>query len=242
MELRDAAFLITGATGGLGHELARELGGMGARLTLSGRDEVRLGALARELGAGAHPADLRDPAAPARLVEAAVADHGRLDGVVSVAGVTAFGPLAELAEPVLLELTEVNLLAPARLVSAAVPRLGRPSAIMIISAIVADLPTAGMAAYSASKAGISALATAARRELRPHGIRVLDARPPHLATDHAEHALAGTPPRMPAAHDPREVAALLVRALAEDAAEVSWDGLVPARRSRRSERAQGTSA
>ncbi len=113
MEIHGSAVLVIGATGGFGAEVARELAARGARLALHGRDPARLEALGAELGAAALAADLRAPGAPARVVAWAAEALDGLDVVVNVAGVVAFGPVAELEEPVLRELVEVNLVAPA---------------------------------------------------------------------------------------------------------------------------------
>lgn len=92
--------------------------------------------------------------------------------------------------------------------------------IVNVSAVTAELPTAGMAAYSATKAGLSALDAAARRELRGARVRVLDVRPPHLATGLETRPLAGTAPRLPEGHDPAEMAELIVRAMVEERDEL----------------------
>lgn len=210
--------LVTGATGALGGLAARGLAARGARLVLSGRDGGRLAALAEEIGADAVPADLREPGAPDLVVARAAELLGGLDVVVQAAGVVAFGPLAELADETLVELTEVNLLAPARLARAAIPRMAEGGVIVQISAIVADMPTAGMAAYSATKAGLSALDRALARELRPRGLRVLDVRPPHLDTGLERRPIAGTAPSMRPGRDPGEVMERIMAAIADDRA------------------------
>ena len=113
----------------------------GARLTLSARTPDRLDALAERLGTAAvdrQPADLRDPDAPRRVVEAA-AGQGGLDGVVNAAGVVAFGRIDELDDDVLDELMLLNLIAPIRLARAALPRLDRGAFLVNISAVVARL-------------------------------------------------------------------------------------------------------
>ena len=82
-----------------------------------------------------------------------------------------------------------------------------------VSAVVAEQPTAGMAAYSASKAALAAFDAAAGRELRRARIRLLDARPPHTETGLASHPVAGTAPTLPRGLDPAAVAARIVAAV-----------------------------
>ncbi len=212
--------LVAGATGGLGAPLCRRLAGAGARLTLLGRDRERLELLG--LDAALVAADLRAPETAERAVAAAVSSHGRLDGLVVASGAVAFGPAGELPDAVLVDLFLVNTLAPIRLLRAALPQLtasageGRSPFAVHLSAVVAEQPTAGMAAYSASKAALTAFDAAAGRELRRAGIRVIDARPPHTETGLAQRPLAGSAPRLPHGLDPEAVAARVMAALAGD--------------------------
>ena len=88
---------------------------------------------------------------------AAVAEYGRLDALVVASGVVAFGPVGDLPDEALVDLFLVNTLAPVRLLRAVLPHLaasardGRSPFVVHLSAVVAEHPTAGMAAYSASK-------------------------------------------------------------------------------------------
>ena len=211
--------LLVGATGGLGAPIARRLAAAGALLTLQGRDAARLQALG--LDAPTVTGDLRDASTPSRAVDAAVAARGHLDGVVVASGIVAFGPAADLPDDVLVDLFTVNTLGPIRVVQAAVPHLaasaeqGRSPFIVNLSAVVAEQPTAGMAAYSASKAALTAFDAAAGRELRRAGIRVVDARPPHTETGLATRPAAGDAPRLPVGLDPDAVAARIVAAIVD---------------------------
>jgi len=228
VEIRDARVLVAGATGGLGGAIARVLHAEGARLAVSGRDPARLAAVAAQTGAAPLPADLTDPVAPEMLVGAAADALGGLDAVVCAIGVVAFGPVTELDDAVLRTLFTVNALAPMRLTRAALGRLERGGVVVNLSAITADLPTAGMAAYSASKGALTAFDAAAHREARRGGRRVLDVRPPHTETGLAERPIAGSPPRLSRGLEPEEVARAVVRAMREDRDEVDF-GPAPGR-------------
>ena len=216
-ELRGSHVLVVGATGVLGAEISRQLVAAGAELTISGRSGEKLGRLADELGngiAGQVVADLAKPSGPAEI---AAAVYGReLHGVVFASGVVAFGPAVELDDDVLDELVLVNLLGYMRLMREVAPRLPRDSFVAQISAVVAESPTAGMAAYSAVKAGLSAYGKVLTLELRKQGVRVLDARPPHTETGLATRPIAGAAPRLPQGKDPVEVAGRIVTAIRED--------------------------
>lgn len=218
MSLDGAGTLVAGATGALGGAIARELARRGARLALGGRDPARLDQVATELGAeAATVADLTVAGEPERLVEASADALGTLDVAVCAIGVVAFGPARELDDDVLRALVEVNLLAPARLTRAAAARMERGATIVNVSAIVAELPTAGMAAYSASKAALTAFDRAAARELRREGIRLVDVRPPHLATGLETRPIAGRAPRLPEGRDPAGWAARVAGAIEDPA-------------------------
>lgn len=197
--------LVSGATGALGGAIARELASRGARLALHGRDEARLAGIAGELGAeSATAADLAAAGAPERVVAAAADALGGLDVAVCAVGVVAFGPVREVDDATLDALVQVNLLAPVRLTRALAARMERGATIVNISAIVAEMPTAGMAAYSASKAALTAFDRASARELRREGIRLIDVRPPHLDTGLETRPIAGEAPRLPQGQDVRD--------------------------------------
>lgn len=217
--------LVLGATGGLGARVSHRLADAGALLTLVSRDRDRLAALGLD-GAALAPADLAERGAGERVVEAAVAAHGTLDGVVYLAGVVAFGGVGELGDDVLDQLLAMNLVAPVRVLRAALPHLTASAAqarapfVVHVSAVVAEMPTAGMAAYSASKAALTAFDAAAARELRRAKVRLVDIRPPHTETGLTTRAIAGNSPRMPAGLDPDAVAARIVRAIEDDERDV----------------------
>jgi short-subunit dehydrogenase len=208
----DAVVLVLGASGGLGRLIADELDSRGARTVRSGRNAAALGE--RPL-----VADLRGEDAPARLIAEAIERHGRLDGVVIAAGVVAFGPSAELDETVLEELVEVNALAPIRVLTAAFAPLaasaaeGREPFAVTISGVVAEAPTAGLAAYSASKAALHSFVKASAREYKKAGVLLIDARPGHTETELSQHPLAGEAPRFGAGLAPDAVAKRIVDAL-----------------------------
>lgn len=217
--LGGAGILIVGASGGIGRPLAAALAGRGARLAVAGRDRAGLD----RLGAGEQRTfafDLADPASAEPLVVAAAEALGGLDGVVCCAGAVAFGPLDEIASGVLDEIVAVDLVGPLMLARAAIPVLSRGGFILNVSGVVADLPTAGLVAYSAAKAGVSAGFRALAREVRSRGVSVIDARPPHTETGLAGRALQGEPPKMREGLDPGVVAERLVLAIEQDEREI----------------------
>jgi len=220
VSLSGRSVLVTGAAGGLGSRITRLLADAGARLTLVGRDESALQAMGID-GATTVAVDLSTPDGPARAVEAAVAAHGGLAGIVHAAGVVAFGAVHEVDDDTVDELFLINALAPLRLLRAAhepltaTARADGDAFVVTISGVVAEKPTAHMAAYSASKAASWALAAAASGELRRAKVRVLDARPPHTETGLATRPVAGKAPSLPEGLAADDVAARIVRAVVE---------------------------
>lgn len=206
-DLNGAVVLVLGASGGLGSRMSDQLTEAGATVVRASRSSGD---------------DLRDAAMPARIVSSIEQEHGRLDGVVIAAGVVAFGPADGVTDATLDELTEVNTLGPIRLIREATPLLasaargGGSPFIVTLSGIVSEVPTAGLAAYSASKSALAAFTVAATRELRRAGIRIVDARPGHVETSLSQHPIAGTAPKFPAGLDPDTVVARIVRAIVDD--------------------------
>lgn len=224
MKVDGARVLVVGATGELGSRAASRLAETGATLALTGRREDRLAAVAGQTHAAwSGRLDLLDVEAAADIVAAAAEALGGLDAVLVASGVALFGPAVDDDDATVEELFAVNVLGPMAVLRAAIPRLSEGGVLAVLTAVLADVPTAGMAAYSASKAALSAYLTALRRELRRSKIGVFDIRPPHLETGLAERALAGAPPKMPPGHDIEEVVALIVRGLSEGSAELVAD-------------------
>lgn len=206
-DVNGAVILVLGESGGLGSRVARRLTAAGATVIPAGRSTGY---------------DFRDASMPARLVSSIQQSHSRLDGLVIAAGVVAFGPAATLTDDTLAELFDVNALGPIRLIREAAPLLtasardGRSPFIVTLSGIVSEAPTAGLAAYSASKSALAAFVVAASRELRGSGIRILDARPGHTETLLSQHPIAGTAPAFGPGLDPDVVADRIIGSINGD--------------------------
>lgn len=215
--------LVTGATGALGSRIAQQLHAAGATLVLTGTSPEKLQALG--LPVELYALDLSLPGAAASLIQT-VTSVGQLDGIVAAHGVVAFGPVAELDAQTLQQLQAINQTSPIELITSSIPTLseaktaGSEPFVVTISGVIADMPTAGMAAYGASKAGLKAFVSAAQRELRREGIRIVDTRPPHTETGLASRAIFGVAPAMPQGLDPDVVAARIVAAIVNDEKDV----------------------
>lgn len=223
MELSGSRILIAGATGSLGERFARELAERGARLALAGRDREALARVGDEFASPVILLDLTESGSAQEAVETAKAELGGLDAVVVATGTVAFGRSGDLDHGIEAELLKVNATGPIELISSALDELSPDGAVVAITAVVAEFPTAGMAAYSASKAALASYLAALRRERRKELLTVLEVSPGHMETGFAERALAGEPPPLPEGEDADELVSTAVQALADGKREVRYD-------------------
>lgn len=168
--LEDRAALVTGASRGIGHAIARELARAGASVVVSYRTgEAEAQALAAEIGGRAVRADVSDPASAQALVEEA----GELDILVNNAGVTRDGLLVRMSDEDWRTVLETNLSSCFYTCRAAVRGMmkRRSGAIVNISSIVGLHGNWGQTNYAASKAGIVGFTKALARELGSRSIR-----------------------------------------------------------------------
>ncbi|MGL4744134.1 MAG: SDR family NAD(P)-dependent oxidoreductase [Dermatophilaceae bacterium] len=212
--LQDKVIAVVGASGVLGGCIARGAADRGAHLVLVGRDDRRLADAGVADDAPRVVGDLADSSLGDRVLAAAQDRYGRLDGLVNAAGVVAFGSLADTDDAVVEELFLTNVVGPLFLVRRILPALADSRGFLAqISAVVAERPMAGMVAYSASKAALTAASAALAAELRRSRVDVFDIRPPHTETGLVGRALAGQPPRLPQGLDPQRVAETVLDAV-----------------------------
>lgn len=214
VQLDGSRVLVLGGSGVLGGLIATELHNRNARLMLAGRDADRLQNAASMISTDTRSAlfDLLEPGHAQHVVDTAAEVLGGLDGLVNAAGVVAFGSIDDMPESALDELFAADLVGPLRVIRAALSHLDG-GFVVNITGVVAEQPVAGMAAYSAAKAGLSAATQALGRELRRRRIHVLDARPPHTETGLAGRPIAGSSPKMPTGLEPVHVARAIVAGL-----------------------------
>jgi len=167
--------LITGAARGIGADSARRLASRGARVSLVGLEPDELQRVAEQCGPGAawFEADVTDWDALERAVDGTAQRFGGIDAVVANAGIAPVGSV-RLTDPEAFERTiEINLLGTWRTVRACLPHvIERRGYLLLIASLAAAVHTAGMAAYSASKAGVEAFANSLRVEVKHLGVDV----------------------------------------------------------------------
>ena len=178
-DLDGKTILVSGVGPGLGHDTAKIALREGASVVAAARQLERLRGICAELdpsGDRIEPVscDLADPASCGRLIDAAVARFGRLDGIVHVAAYdTLFGWLegADLTE--WRNVYEMNVFASLQLIQAALgPLKARGGSIALIGSQSTDLPQVPQLAYASSKAALRNLGKQLAVELGPHKIRV----------------------------------------------------------------------
>jgi len=187
--------IITGASAGIGADLARVFTRNGHPLALLARDVPRLEALARELAApgGAQPLvlglDLEAPDAPARLAAFLRTQDFEPGILVNNAGFGLLGPAAETDPGRQIAMIDLNVRALTALTLQFLPQIAaRRGAIMNVASTASFFPGPGMAVYYASKAFVRSFSEALAHELRESGVRVSALCPGPTATEFFDRA------------------------------------------------------
>jgi 3-oxoacyl-[acyl-carrier protein] reductase len=177
--------LVTGASGGIGGDIARALHAQGARVAVSGTRREALETIANELGgAPVLPCDLTSKDAVEALVPDAEKALGQLDILVTNAGVTRDGLFVALKDEDWEQVLTVNLTATFRLARAAVKgmmrrRFGR---VIGITSVVGVTGNPGQANYTASKAGMIGMFKSIGKEYAKRGVTANCVAPGFIAT------------------------------------------------------------
>jgi len=205
--------VVTGASRGIGRATAELLAARGATVVCAGRDEEALRPLADRLGGSWFTGDLTEDGACDRLVETALARHGRLDGLVANAGAGHVGPLAEMTAGQVRRLVELNLTAPMLLARAAVPVLSERAGVVFVGSIAGAVGVPEESVYSAGKAGLAAFAELLAEQLRDRRITVGTVVPGVVDTDFLRDRAVPYDRRFPRPVPAERVAAVIASAL-----------------------------
>jgi 3-oxoacyl-[acyl-carrier protein] reductase len=174
-DLSGRTALVTGASGGIGEAIARQLHAQGATLVLAGRRSEALAALAKALGERAmvEVAELSDPQAAEQLI-AAAADGGGPDVLINNAGLTRDNLAVRMKDEDWQTVLEVNLTAVFRLTRAALRGMMRRrwGRIVNVTSIVALTGNPGQVNYAAAKAGMIGMTKSLAAEVATRGITV----------------------------------------------------------------------
>lgn len=222
MSLISRNVLITGASGGIGHAIARAFAARGATLTLTARRAEVLETLAAEVGGRAFPCDLSDRDQVAHLI----AECPDMDVFVANAALPATGMILELTQQQIDRMLEVNLRAPVSIARGLAPGMtARGHGHMVfVSSLAGKAASPASSLYSATKFGLRGFALGIREDLRPHGVGVSVVLPgfirdagmfadADIELPRVSRALAGT-------KAPDDVAAAVIRAVERNRAEL----------------------
>ncbi|KRS11980.1 3-oxoacyl-ACP synthase [Roseovarius atlanticus] len=185
-DLTGKTALVTGASGGIGGEIAKALHGAGATVGLSGTRVEPLQALAGELGERAHvlPCNLSDPEAVDALPKQAAEAMGSVDILVNNAGITRDQIFMRMSDEEWQNVIDVNLTATMRLCRGVMRPMmkARWGRIINISSIVGATGNPGQVNYAASKAGMVGMTKSIAYEVASRGITANAVAPGFIAT------------------------------------------------------------
>ncbi|WP_428268006.1 SDR family NAD(P)-dependent oxidoreductase [Haliangium sp.] len=221
MELQGKVVLVTGASMGIGLEVARALVREGARVAFAARTLDKLEAAAREYGAQALAVqmDVTNDESVRAAVERIERELGSIDVVVNNAGNGGVLSLWQATEfDYLRRMFDVHVFGSERVIRAVVPSMLRRrfGVIVNFASTIGYVAMPGSAAYNAAKAAVVMLSRTLRAELRPSGIDVRVFSPPHTSTESGREM----PLNLPKIFEPPWVAEQLVRFLKGNRAEV----------------------
>jgi short-subunit dehydrogenase len=192
----DATVLITGASSGIGTELARALAARGYNLTVNARGEDRLAALADELRRAhgvrvdVHSGDLGDPGARAELIETLRTGELEVVGVCNNAGFGSVGRFHELPLAREQHMVRLNVDALHELTGAFLVRMVERAsgAILNVASTASFQPVPGLATYAATKAFVASFSEAVHTELAGTGVSCTSLSPGPTRTEFGERA------------------------------------------------------
>jgi gluconate 5-dehydrogenase len=181
--------LITGAARDIGFEIAQAMAGSGAHVILNGRDPAALAEAADRLLQQGWPAstlafDIGDAAALKKAFAEIAAQHGRLDILVSNAGLRGRKPLQDFSDADIQRMFDTNLIAPYRLAREAAQLMlpQRSGRMIFVTSIAGQIARSGDAVYTGAKQGVTGMMRALAAEYGPLGINSNAIAPGGVAT------------------------------------------------------------
>ncbi len=191
--LNGKVVLITGASEGIGAQLAAALRKRGALLALNARNEIKLNAVAGPADL-AVPGDITSDSVRPALIDRTVARFGRIDVLINNAGRGSYYSVSVTPIEEARALFELNFFAPLALAQLAAPHLRRTRGTLVnVSSIAGQISLPWLPVYSASKFALAAITSGLRSEFRRDGVHIMGVFPGYVDTEFQQHA-AGRPP------------------------------------------------
>lgn len=229
MKLENKVVIITGASSGIGKELAKRLAHKKAKLILVARREEKLKEVAESLGNSAQVITVRADVTKRNEVDQAVQvgikRFKKLDILVNVAGLGYFGPVATMDMKAFDQVVQTNVYGLINMVQATVPYLKKSRGMVVnISSGLSKRALPYLTAYASTKSMVDALSDGMRLELKKYGIKVLNYCPPETETEFFQKTIHD-PEMDPNAHarkmaKPEDVAGRISEAIVAEKREV----------------------
>ncbi len=209
-DLTSRVAVVTGASSGMGAEIAREMAASGARVVLVGRNKERLSGVVSEIrdaGGDCHSVriDVTVEEAPGTIVSETLEAFGALNILAPVAGIFEWGPFEKTPVESLDRQWATNVRAPYRLIQAALPHLKPDGVVILVSSIAGVVGFPESVAYCATKGAIALMTKALAMEFASEGVRVNALAPGEIDTpmnvelyknpDYIPYAISQTPAR-----------------------------------------------
>jgi short-subunit dehydrogenase len=195
--IRDLRVIVTGASSGIGRQIALELARQGARLVVTARRADRLATLAEEITAGGGrvetvAGDVSDPDVRRRTIDAARSVYGGLDVLVNNAGIGALGLFEDGQPETVRRVMEVNFFALVEMTRLALPLLreGRKPMVVNVASILGHRGVPHSSEYAASKFAVQGFSQSIRAEFHRLGIDVLVVSPGTTETEFFDRVIA----------------------------------------------------
>jgi short-subunit dehydrogenase len=192
--LNGKVVIITGASEGIGAQLAAVLQKRGAHLALLARNETKLAAVAAT-GDLVVPGDITEDSVRSALIAETAARWGRIDILINNAGRGSYYTASNTPLDEARALFEVNFFGPLALVQLATPYLRQSRGTIVnVSSIAGQINLPWLPVYSASKFALAAITSTQRTELKRDGVHVMGVFPGYVETDFQANAPGPRPP------------------------------------------------
>ena len=222
MNFRNKTIIITGASQGIGAELAVKLAQLGANLVLAARNEAKLKTIAQKClknggKAIAFPTNVTDPKACQKLIEAGVAAYGAIDCLINNAGMTMWSRFDCVEDLSLFEkIMQVNYLGSVYCTHYALPHLKQSSGLIVaVSSLTGKTGVPTRSGYAASKHALQGFFDSLRIELKNTGVDVLVVSPGFVATGIRQRVVGATGEQVDASLDNEQAKAISTDKCAE---------------------------